>query len=420
MHTGLRSPRSLAPGLLAAILAALLLAASIAPASAATVAPDANEVVRPIVFPVAGTNSYTDTFGACRSGCTRAHAGTDIMAAKLTPAVAARDATVTGLKDTATPDGSQGNYLILRDAEGWEYWYVHLNNDTPGTDDGANPKEWIFGPGITRGAKVKAGQLVGFVGDSGNAEQTAPHLHFEIRKPGGEVINPFKSLRAATRLTAPLVVTATMSPQEAFVRALHQDFLGRPASDVEVAGRLSELAGGRSRGDVVRSFAGSAQWVQALVDGYYRSTLGREADAGGRAHWIKVIQSGTSPATVAADFYASREYHARVGGTDPAWVADLYRELLHRTADAGGAAYWVSQLAAGVPRREVALAFYQSLESRQTRTTDLYQKLLGRDPDGPGRAYWAAQLADGQDLRLATNLASSDEYAARAVSRFRP
>jgi hypothetical protein len=419
MRTGLRSPRPLLAGLLALALTPLLVATTLAaPAGAANFAPDANEVVRPIVFPVVGPNTFTDTFGACRSGCTRKHAGIDVMAAKLTPLVAARDATVVNLKDTATPDGSQGNYLMLRDAEGWEYWYIHLNNDTPGTDDGANPKEWIFGPGIERGAKVRAGQLVGFVGDSGNAEWTAPHLHFEIHKPDRTIINPYKSLRAASRIARPLTVRSGMSPQEAFVQALHVDFLGRPPTDVEVAGRLAELADGRSRADLVRTFAGSDQWIQALVDGYYRSTLGRPADAGGRAHWIKVLRSGVAPATVAADFYASNEYHRRVGGTDQAWIADLYGELLHRRADAGGASYWVGQLASGVPRRQVALAFYQSLESRQTRVTGLYQALLGRDPDPGGRAHWASVLADGHDLRLSVNLATSDEYASRATRRF--
>ena len=149
MHT--RTPRLLV-GLLTAFFVALGLAA---PASAGVVAPDAQEVVREIVFPIVGSTSYSDTFGACRSGCSRGHEGTDMMAAKLTLLVAARDATVTGFKDTATPDGSQGNYVMLRDSEGWEYWYIHVNNDSPGTDDGANPKEWMFGPGIARGAKVE-------------------------------------------------------------------------------------------------------------------------------------------------------------------------------------------------------------------------------------------------------------------------
>ena len=411
------TPRRATAALLAALCTLTLLAV---PAQAATVAPDAQTARREITFPVAGPNTFTDTFGACRSGCSRGHEGTDIMARKLTPLVAARDATVTWLKDTATPDGSQGNYVMLRDADGWEYWYIHLNNDSPGSDDGANPEEWIFAPGIERGAQVQAGQLIAYNGDSGNAERTAPHLHFEIHNPAGEVINPYRSLQAAPRVAAPLVIgtSPVTTARRAFVRALSQDFLGREASDIELATKVADLAAGANPASIVAGYAGSDEWVRALVDGYYRSTLGRAGDAGGTAHWTSVIRSGRTPASVAADFYGSEEYHRLAGGTDAAWITDLYDELLLRTPEAGGVQYWVGQLAAGKGRHEVALAFYQSLESRMTRVDGLYDALLGRAPDPQGRAHWAEVLLDGQDLRLATFLARSGEYFGRAGARF--
>ena len=389
-------------------------------AGAGTIASDAQTVVRDIVFPVVGRSTFSDTFGACRSGCTRGHEGTDIMAAKLTPMVAARDATVTWLKDTATPDGSEGNYLMLRDADGWQYFYVHVNNDSPGTDDGANPAEWVFAPGIERGAEVKAGELVGYVGDSGNAEGTAPHLHFEIHNPAGEVINPYRSLVAAARVPAPLVVgtSPVTIARQAFVTALSQDFLGRAPNDIELATKVADLAAGKEPASIVSDYAGSEEWVRALVESYYRSTLGRAGDAGGTAHWISVIRGGRTPASVAADFYGSAEYHRLAGGTDEAWIADLYDELLLRTPEPGGVQYWVGQLAGGKSHHDVSLAFYQSLESRLTRVTGLYEALLGRVPDARGRAHWAEVLRDGQDLRLATFLASSGEYFGRAGVRF--
>lgn len=68
-----------------------------------------------------------------------------------------------------------------------------MNNDTPGTDDGMG---WGFAAGIEPGVHVEAGQIIGYVGDSGNAETTPPHLHFEQR-PDGEEINPYDHLRAA-------------------------------------------------------------------------------------------------------------------------------------------------------------------------------------------------------------------------------
>ena len=77
-----------------------------------------------------------------------------------------------------------------RDAAGWEYWYIHINNDTPGTDDGLNPLDHAFAPGIVVGGKVSAGQVVAYAGDSGNAESTGAHLHFERRHSNNCAISP--------------------------------------------------------------------------------------------------------------------------------------------------------------------------------------------------------------------------------------
>jgi hypothetical protein len=90
--------------------------------------------------------------------------------------------------------------LRITDADGWQYVYIHLNNDTPGTDDGANRYDQAFVDGIRAGQKVKAGEPIAFVGDSGNAESTGAHLHFELRSPDGMAVNAYSTLRAAGRL----------------------------------------------------------------------------------------------------------------------------------------------------------------------------------------------------------------------------
>jgi len=101
----------------------------------------------------------------------------------------------------------------LRDADGYQYNYIHLNNDTPGTDDGVGGYSNAFGPGIAQGARVTRGQVVGYVGDSGNAENIGPHLHFEIRLPDGTAIDPYQSLLLAQGLKsgAPYVREVEMS-----------------------------------------------------------------------------------------------------------------------------------------------------------------------------------------------------------------
>jgi hypothetical protein len=177
------------------IASALLAALASLPSARAAVDPnDPAVVVRRITVPVEGTFTYRDDFGDPRAGHT--HQGNDLMVPKLRPLLAAADATVRRIfVDNGT--ASQGNMLVLRDAEGWEYWYIHINNDTPGTDDGLNPPEFAFAPGIAVGATVKAGHVVAFAGDSGDAESAGSHLHFELHPPGGAAVDPYPSLRLA-------------------------------------------------------------------------------------------------------------------------------------------------------------------------------------------------------------------------------
>ncbi len=160
-------------------------------------------------FPVEGPVRFSNDFGAPRSGG-RQHKGNDLMGTRLQKLLAARDGVVTFVRhDTST---NSGNMLVLRDAEGWEYWYMHINNDTPGTDDGRNSRAWAFASGIAEGSRVVAGQHLAFLGDSGNAEGTAPHLHFELHRPGGEVVNPYESLLSAPRGTAAVGRGVALNP----------------------------------------------------------------------------------------------------------------------------------------------------------------------------------------------------------------
>ena len=134
---------------------------------------------------------FIDSFGAPRSGG-RTHQGTDIMAPKMARAVAAADGTVTWLRHTNS--GTAGNSLTITDDDGWRYVYLHLNNDTPGTDDGVNRFDQAFVADLRVGTRVRAGEHVAYVGDSGNAENTGAHVHFELHDPSGRVINPYPSL----------------------------------------------------------------------------------------------------------------------------------------------------------------------------------------------------------------------------------
>lgn len=87
-----------------------------------------------------------------------------------------------------------GQYVVVRHDNGWRSKYLHLDNDSPGTDDGLGSG---YAEGIRVGMRVQSGTVLGFVGDSGNSEHTLPHLHFGLYQPDGLPINPYRALVAA-------------------------------------------------------------------------------------------------------------------------------------------------------------------------------------------------------------------------------
>ena len=153
-------------------------------------------LVLPIELPIDGVGQILNTFGEPRSGG-RTHEGTDILAPKMTPILAVTDGSIDSI---TLPEAWWGYALYLRDDAGYRYHYLHIDNDTPGTDDGAGGPDHAFAPGISRGLRVTQGQHMAWVGDSGNAENVGAHLHFEIHLPDGTPIDPYDSLIGATKI----------------------------------------------------------------------------------------------------------------------------------------------------------------------------------------------------------------------------
>ena len=138
------------------------------------------------VFPVYGRVSFGDDFAAARA-FTGWHHGNDIFAPLGAPVLAVADGTLflVGWNDVG------GNRLWLRDRQGNEFYYAHLS---------------AYSPLARNGAHVQAGDVIGFVGATGDAVGTPPHLHFEIHPRAllwmgyDGVVNPYAYLAAWRRL----------------------------------------------------------------------------------------------------------------------------------------------------------------------------------------------------------------------------
>jgi hypothetical protein len=149
-----------------------------------------------LIFPVAGAVSYIDDFGQARPG--GAHQGNDLMAAKKTPVVAVEPGKV---KFWAT-SAAAGCMLYLYGDSGTTYMYIHLNNDLTMKNDnqGKCVPGVSYARGLKDGAKVQVGQLIGYVGDSGDANGVASHLHFEVHPGNGAAVSPYPYLQSAQKL----------------------------------------------------------------------------------------------------------------------------------------------------------------------------------------------------------------------------
>jgi hypothetical protein len=173
------------------VLFLLTLCGAAAVAACASAAPK-----QTIVFPVLGPATYTSDFGDPRPG--GRHEGDDIMAPRKAIAVAAESGTV----KFWTTSANAGCMLYLYGDSGTTYLYIHLNNDvgTGNDNKGACVAGTAYAPGMKSGDRVEAGQPVGFVGDSGDANGIHPHLHFEVHPKDGAAANPYPYLQKAQHL----------------------------------------------------------------------------------------------------------------------------------------------------------------------------------------------------------------------------
>ena len=202
-------------------------------------------------FPVDGldTGAIQSNFGARRDGGRRRHHGVDIFAPRGTPALAAEDGVITRTSTTAVG----GNVVWLSTDRGVRLYYAHLDALS-----------------VRRGQRVRAGDEVGKVGNSGNARTTPPHLHFGVYARGP--VDPYPFLKDVR--TEPVALTVDLAQLGEWGRAT--------AEDVEVlAGpdRRAATIGSLERNTPFRVWGASARWYRVgLPEGGIGYVAGRFAE----------------------------------------------------------------------------------------------------------------------------------------------
>lgn len=241
-------------------------------------------------------------------------------------------------------------------------------------------------------ATTATGPVVGLATDtSGNLYYArGPHLY-----------------RFAPTGTTPRVPTAT----EKYVTAVYRDLFGRTPDPKGLANWTTALTTGTPRSAVADAITGSNEYRSRLITTAYADYLGRTPDAGGLANWLAAMRAGLTIQQMESGFISSAEYYGKAGGTPATWVRQLYADVLDRTAGASEVDHWVSFLARGGSRSQVALGFLLSTEHLATVIDGHYQHLLGRGLDASGKVTWVRAIQNGTRIEVViAGIIASTEY----------
>lgn len=194
-----------------------------------------------LAFPVEGqgNRAVMSFFGADRDGGRRSHHGIDIFAPRGTPVLAA----TTGVVRSTRPNTLGGKVVWLRDeVRGQSHYYAHLDSVV-----------------AQRGQSVEIGDTLGFVGNSGNARTTAPHLHFGIYERGRGPIDPLPWVRLVTAEPPAVRVDTAHLGRSVVARTAELRLRQAPSSDSEAVHLVPPEVG-------MVVVAGSGGWYRVQLE----------------------------------------------------------------------------------------------------------------------------------------------------------
>lgn len=140
-------------------------------------------VAKELVFPISGKSNIGSYWGDDRDGGARRHEGIDIFAERGTSVVAVTDGYVLDVSE----DGIGGKTVTIQsDNYNWRSYYAHLDQQK-----------------VSRGQVIKKGQVIGTVGNTGNARTTPPHLHFGMYESAG-AFDPLPYIKTAPKISSPV------------------------------------------------------------------------------------------------------------------------------------------------------------------------------------------------------------------------
>ena len=203
-----------------------------------------------------------------------------------------------------------------------------------------------------------------------------------------------------------------------FISEVYRDLLGRQVDPDGLAHWDALLAGGQTRQQIVLGIEQTPEYVDLTVNNIYERYLHRDAGNSGLQHFAALSFQGATDEQISAAVIGSDEYFVtQGGGTNEGFVNAMYEYALGRPVDPEGLAFWLSQLAGGMTRTQVAAQVLASPEYRDDLVSQAYAQLLDRSADSGGlNGFVTFMDAGASDQQVYAGICGSPEYFNKTVA----
>lgn len=212
--------------------------------------------------------------------------------------------------------------------------------------------------------------------------------------------------------------TSTDTKNARYVCRVYLDLLGRAAdpggkafwlrkvdADPSVAGRIG----------IIRKYQTTAEYNRRVVDDVYKTFLKRNPDSGGQAFWAEKIRKGANPDEIRTQVIGSNEYFTKSGGSPEGFAAAIYQQVTRTPATQPQITAVVNQIKAGKTRSSIAAALLATKAGDTATVQGIYERYLRRTPPASEVTYWVNKLQAGTtELKLVESTVSSNEYFNRS------
>jgi hypothetical protein len=220
-----------------------------------------------------------------------------------------------------------------------------------------------------------------------------------------------------TAVVPAAVIPAMPAQYHRYITQLYGDLLSRHPAPSELNLLQAILNSGAPKSQAVGLITSGNEYRSDVIGQCYSQFLNRPATPGEVTYFLSLLQSGATDDDMKSATLGSDEYLRLSGGTNPAFLARLYQDVLGRSVDRLAAAAFEDMLVKGTPRQTIASVVLHSLEADQRVVTLMFEKFLHRAPQPSELSTYAQILQLGaKDEQIVNLICGSDEYFENAVS----